>query len=41
MGSIAELKDAVKDTLDRKGLMRQLQAHIRSQVYKILLDAEV
>eukprot|EP00878_Enallax_costatus_P029873 GHUV01032439.1.p1 GENE.GHUV01032439.1~~GHUV01032439.1.p1 ORF type:complete len:107 (+),score=24.98 GHUV01032439.1:584-904(+) len=40
MGSVAELRDAVKDTLDRKGIYKQLQAHMRSQVYKILLDAE-
>lgn len=41
MGSVTELRDAVKDTLDRKGLLKQLQAHMRSQVYRILLDAEV
>lgn len=41
MGSVNELKDAVKDTFERKGLLRQLQAHVRSQVYKVLLDSEV
>uniref|UniRef100_A0A383WB26 Centrosomal protein 20 n=1 Tax=Tetradesmus obliquus TaxID=3088 RepID=A0A383WB26_TETOB len=40
MASIGELKDAIKDTLDRKGLLKQLQGHMRAQVYKILLDAE-
>ncbi|KAF6260923.1 hypothetical protein COO60DRAFT_828392 [Scenedesmus sp. NREL 46B-D3] len=40
MASVGELKDAIKDTLDRKGLLKQLQSHTRAQVYKILLDAE-
>eukprot|EP00775_Hariotina_reticulata_P003657 gene3657-3918_t len=40
MGSVEELKDAVKDTWERKGVIRQLQAHLRSEVYKAFLDAE-
>ncbi|KAF8072756.1 hypothetical protein HT031_000416 [Scenedesmus sp. PABB004] len=40
MASVAELKDAVKDTLERKGALRGLQSAVRSQVFKILLEAE-
>jgi FOP N terminal dimerisation domain len=32
---------AVKDSLDRRGLLRHLQANVRAHVYKVLLEAEV
>jgi hypothetical protein len=32
---------AVKDALQRKGLLPQLQANVRSQIFNVLLAAEV
>lgn len=32
---------AVKDALQRKGLLPQLQASVRSQIFNVLLDSEV
>jgi hypothetical protein len=32
---------AVKDALQRKGLLPQLQANVRSQIFNVLLDSEV
>lgn len=40
MGSVGELKEAVKDALQRKGLLPQLQANVRSQIFSVLLAAE-
>eukprot|EP00879_Flechtneria_rotunda_P013372 GHRR01013962.1.p1 GENE.GHRR01013962.1~~GHRR01013962.1.p1 ORF type:complete len:150 (+),score=47.45 GHRR01013962.1:1036-1485(+) len=40
MGTVGELKDAVKQTLEQKGLLPPLQAHLRSQIYQVVLQAE-
>lgn len=40
MGSVAELKDAVREALRHKGVLPSLQASVRSQIFNVLLDSE-
>eukprot|EP00877_Chromochloris_zofingiensis_P015220 jgi/Chrzof1/9952/Cz04g21260.t1 len=40
MASLIELKDALKDTLERKGTLRKLHARIRSEVCQALSETE-
>lgn len=39
--SVAELKDALKDAMERNGGLRKLQAHARAEAYRALGAAEV
>ncbi|KIZ07015.1 hypothetical protein MNEG_0942 [Monoraphidium neglectum] len=38
--SVAELKDALKDAMERNGGLRKLQAHARAEAYRALSAAE-
>lgn len=40
MATIEELKDVLKDTLEDKGVLSQLRAKIRSEIFTTLNDQE-